>query len=80
MRHHVSYNKDAVIENPLHFILLIKLLIVFFFHFYFCAPNLSTLSTSRHKSNCRTLSENIHKNIITKPVTKHFAAFLGDPL
>lgn len=28
MQRHVSYNKDAVIENPLHFILLIKLLIM----------------------------------------------------
>lgn len=28
MQHHMSYNKDAVIENPLHFILLIKLLIM----------------------------------------------------
>lgn len=31
MQHHVSYNKDAVIENPLHFILPIKLLIMPFF-------------------------------------------------
>lgn len=30
MQHHASYNKDAVIENPLYFILLIKLLIMFF--------------------------------------------------
>lgn len=29
MQRHVSYNKDAVIESPLHLLLLIKLLIVF---------------------------------------------------
>lgn len=48
MQSHVSYNKDAVIENPLHFILLIKLLIMPFFPtFILFAPNLSTLSTLR---------------------------------
>lgn len=29
MQRHVSYNKDAVIESPLHLLFLIKLLIVF---------------------------------------------------
>lgn len=78
MQHHVSYKKDAVIENPLHFILLIKLLIMPFFfplsHFYFFAPNLSTLSTLRRNCKYETLLQNVHKETITKPVAKHFTA------
>lgn len=43
MQHHVSYNEDAVIENPLHFILLIKLLIMPLSPpLLFFTPNLST--------------------------------------
>lgn len=78
MQHHVSYKKDAVIENPLHFILLIKLLIMPFFSlsptFIFFASNLSTLSTLRRNCKCKTLLENVHKETITKPVAKHFTA------
>lgn len=44
MQRHVSYNKDAIIENPLHFIILIKLLIMPFSFplFFFALQNLST--------------------------------------
>lgn len=38
MQHHAGYNKDAVIENPLYFILLIKLLIMFFLLFLRSKP------------------------------------------
>lgn len=36
MQGHMSYNTDALIENPLYFILLFKLLIMTFFWFYYC--------------------------------------------
>lgn len=78
MQHHVSYKKEAVIENPLHFILLIKLLIMpFFSQFYFFRRNLSTFFTLRRMCDWKRFGRKYIQEIDYKPVAKHFLLLSG---
>lgn len=49
MQRHVSNNQDAVIESPLHLLLLIKLLIAF-------CPFFSLQTAGLRKKNCRKMN------------------------
>lgn len=81
MQRHVSYNKDAVIQNPLHFILLIKLLIMpFSFPLFFHSKPQHFIYLEAQVLQQNFVRKYVPEKNNFKPVTKQFYCFLSDSL